>query len=240
MDMRKPKKIIKKELASQYFGKEAEIYDAARSEDPRRRAVIDIQKKITQGFLKDAGGNNILDVACGTGRFFELYGNRKIYGIDISPEMLKQAAKRKGVKKVMTADAENIPFKNDTFDVVNTSQFIMHTPFYRKVIKEMTRVAKKNGSIIIDFPNKFSLSYFFTKRRIATGTFRHYNLFTLSEIKDIARENNLKIREIRPTVVFSPMLFPESWIKFSMGFNALLTKIVPSFAYVRYVHFIKQ
>jgi len=238
--MKKTKEQIKKELANQYYGEEAEEYDTNRSEDPRRQAVIDIQKKITLDFLKNAGGKNILDVACGTGRFFELYGDRKIYGIDISSEMLKQAAKRRGVKKVLVADAEHIPFKDNTFDVVSTSQFIMHTPFYTNVIKEMTRVSKKGGSIIIDFPNKFSLSYFFTKRRIASGTFRHYNLFKMSEIEALAKQNNLLMKEIRHTVVFTPMMFPKSWTSFSMKLNKILIKILPFFTYVRYVRFIKQ
>jgi len=236
----KSKKVIKKELASQYFGKEAKDYDHARSEDVRRRAVINIQKKITMDFLKDSPGKKMLDVACGTGRFFEIYGDREIYGIDISSEMLKQAAKRKGVKKVMVADAENIPFKDNNFDLVNTSQFLMHTPFYKKVVKEMTRVTKKKGSLIIDFPNKTSLSYFFTKRRVANGTYRYYNLFTLSEIKNLAEENNLLIKEIRPTVVVTPMIFPKSWVNFSMKLNSILIKILPFFTYVRYVHFIKK
>lgn len=236
----KSKEQIKSELAGQYYGKTAEEYDSIRADDPRRRAVIEIQKNITRSFLKDAGKSNILDVACGTGRFFELYAPREIYGIDISSDMLKIAGKRKGVKKVMVADAEKIPFKDNTFDVVNTSQFMMHTPFYKNVISDMTRVAKPGGSIIIDFPNRYSISYFFTRRRVKTGVFRHYNMFTKRQIYEIAKENNLEIKEIRGTVVFSPMFLPKSIVNFSMNLNSILLKIFPVFTYVRYVHFIKR
>jgi ubiquinone/menaquinone biosynthesis C-methylase UbiE len=154
--------------------------------------------------------------------------------------MLQQARKRKGVKKVQVADAEKIPFRDNFFDVVITSQFIMHTPFYKRVIKEMTRVVKKNGSVIIDFPNLYSISYFFTKKRIKRGELRYYNLFKKKEIYQIAKENNLKIAAIRETVVFSPMFFPKSLIRLSMALNWLLVKIFPSFSYVFYVHFIKK
>lgn len=238
----KSKLQIKKELAEQYFGEEAREYDKVRVEDPRRTAVIKIQKKITRDFLRYAGKKNILDIACGTGRFFYLYAPREIYGMDISKAMLKEAKKRKGVKikKLLVADAEKIPFKDNMFDVVITSQFIMHTPFYKNIIREMTRVAKKGGSLIIDFPNKYSISYFFTKARVKKGVFRYYNLFTRKEIYEIAKENNLKINTIKGTVVFSPMLFPKSLANFSMKLNTFLIKFLSSFSYVYYVHLVKQ
>ncbi|MEM3405616.1 MAG: class I SAM-dependent methyltransferase [Candidatus Pacearchaeota archaeon] len=236
----KSKKKIKEELANQYFGKEAEEYDYVREKDPRRKAVIEIQKEITSSFLKDTGKKNILDVACGTGRFFGLYTPREIYGIDISPDMLKQARKKKGVKKIVIADAEKIPFPNNMFDVVITSQFIMHTPFYMKVIKEMVRVAKKGGSIIIDFPNKYSLSYLSTKIRLLKGKLRYYNLFTKKQILKIAKDNNLEIKQIRGTVIFSPMFLPKSFTKLSIKLNSFLLKLFPELSYVYYVHFIKK
>lgn len=233
---------IKEELSKQYFGKEAEQYDFVRHKDPRRMLVVNIQAKITKKLLKKAGGKNILDVACGTGRFFPLYAPREIYGIDVSSEMLKQAAKRKKVKikKLQVADAEHLPFKDQTFDVVNTSQFIMHTPYYRKIIKEMTRVTKIGGSLIIDFPNKYSLSNPFTKHRIRTGVYRHYNLFTKKQIYQIAKENNLEIKDIYGTTIFTPMMFPKKMVGFSKSFNSFLIKILPQFSYVFYVRFVKK
>jgi len=154
--------------------------------------------------------------------------------------MLKQAAKRQGVKKVMVADAENIPYNDNFFDVVNTSQFLMHTPFYKKVISEMARVAKKGGSLIIDFPNKHSLSYFPTKFRIYNETYRHYNLFRKKEILEIAKENNLEIKEIKGTVVISPMYFPKFAVGFAKNLNKALLKLFPNLTYTYYVYFIKK
>lgn len=240
----KTKEEIKRGLASQYFGKNAEEYDDIRSEDSRRDFIIKIQENITKGFLKDIKNKKrkILDVACGTGRFFYLYAPMEIYGIDISSDMLEKAKVRKSVniKKVLVADAEKIPFKDNIFDVVNTSQFIMHTPYYNKVIKEMVRVTKKGGSIIIDFPNKKSISSFFTKKRISTGEFRHYNLFDKKEIFEIAKKNNLEIKDIRETVFFSPMFFPKWMLKFYEKLDDFLIKIFPNFSYVFYFHFVKK
>lgn len=240
----KTKEEIKKGLAFQYFGKEAENYDYLRSEDPRRNFIIKIQEDITRDFLKDIKSKKrkILDVACGTGRFFYLYSPMEIYGIDISLDMLEKAKNRKGVhiKKILVADAEKIPFKDNFFDVVNTSQFIMHTPYYDKIIKEMARVTKKGGSIIIDFPNKKSISSFFTKKRVLTGKFRHYNLFDKKEIFEIAKKNNLKIKSIKETVFFSPMFLPKCMLKSYKKLNDFLIKTYPNFSYVFYFHFVKE
>ena len=233
---------IKEELAKQYFGKEAAEYDQVRHADPRRMLVVNIQARITKELLKKAGGNNILDIACGTGRFFPLYVPREIYGIDISSEMLRQASKRKGlnIKKLQVADAENIPFEDEFFDVVNTSQFIMHTPYYKKIIRDMVRVTKQGGSIIIDFPNKYSISNPFTKHRIRTGVYRHYNLFTKKQIRQIAKENNLEIKDMKGTTIFTPMMLPKSMTGFSKALNSFLVKLLPGFAYVFYVRFVKK
>ena len=190
--------------------------------------------------MKNTGKKNILDVAWGTGRFFPLYYPRKIYGIDISKDMLKQARKRKLAKELKLADAENIPYSNNKFDVIITSQFIMHTPYYEKVIKEMSRAAKKKGSLIIDFPNKYSLSYIPTKIRLLTRILRHFNMFTKNQIENIASKNKLKIKEIRGTVIFSPMLLPKFLTNFSEKANKFLIKLFPNLTYTYYVHFIKE
>jgi ubiquinone/menaquinone biosynthesis C-methylase UbiE len=236
--MRKTKEQIKKELASEYYGEEAEKYDSKRVEDIRHASVVAKQVEITKEFL-NFNYKNILDVACGTGRFFYLY-NGKVHGIDISTDMLK-VNKRKNKKAILQrADASKIPFRNNFFDVVNTSQFIKHTPEYKQVIKEMVRVTKHGGIIIIDFPNRYSITCVMTKLRVLIGRLRHYNFFSLDDIKKIAKENNLDIIDIQPTVVISPLYFPKRKVNFVMRFNKFLTKIFPELTYVFYVKFRKR
>ena len=236
--MKKTENQIKKELSEEYWGEQASKYDLNRVEDPRNAAVVKIQEDITKSFLNEPY-KNILDIACGTGRFFKLY-HGKIYGIDISEDMLKEAKKRKGNLILKKADGENIPYKNDFFDVSITSQFIKHTPFYQNVIKEMARVTKKGGAIIIDFPNRYSITYPITKIRIKLGKLRHYNFFSFNDIKDIAAKNNLKIERIEPTVAISLKFSPKFMLNFSIGLNKIITKFFPHLTYVYYVKFRKK
>jgi len=233
-------KKIKEQLAQQYFGKETKEYDFARSSTPRGKYIVEIKQKIMKKFLEKSKGKNILDVACGTGRFFHLYGNRKIYGIDISKDQLDEA-KRKNPKAILkVADAEKLPFKDGFFDVVITSQFIEHIPQYKKVIKEMKRVCKPGGNLIIDFPNKLSLTYIPTKIRILTGKLRHLNLFTKNQIKQLAKELNLKIRDYENTVIITPNIFPSFMLPVIRKLNSVLIKICPQFGYLHFVRFEKK
>ena len=234
------KKQVKEQLAKQYFGKEAKQYDYVRSSSAGKKYIVERKKQIMSKFLKKAGGKNILDVACGTGRFFSVYGKRKIYGVDISSDMLNQCRKtnKKAILKV--CDATKIPYPDNKFDVVITSQFIEHIPQYKQVIKEMVRVTKSGGSVIIDFPNKISLTYLPTKMRIVMGKLRHLNLFTKSDIKKLAKENNLIIKDIENTVIITPNIFPDFLVPLIKKVNSLLLKIIPGLGYLHFVRFVKK
>lgn len=239
----KSKEEVKKKLAEHYHGKEADIYDKERLQDIRTRDIFDRDMEIIKKFLSNSKKGKLLDVACGTGRAFPFYIGREIYGVDISKDMLEQAEKLKiktKIKELKVCDAEKLPYKNETFSVSIASRFICHTPNYRNVIKEMTRVTKKGGSIIIEFPNKYSISYLPTKLRLLTGKLRNYNLFSSKDIKKIAQENNLKIAEKEAKVFITPKAFPKRFHEKVRRLNKGLVKLFPGLSYPHYVRFVKN
>lgn len=236
----KDKKLIKKQLAEEYFGKQSKIYDSARVSTPAKKDIIECKTKIIQRLLNESKGKNILDVACGTGRFFYLYGQRKIFGCDISQDQLKEAQKKAPNAKLKIADAEKLPYPDNSFDVVITSQFMEHIPQYKTVLKEMVRVCKPQGSIIVDFPNKHSLTYLPTKIRILTGKLRHLNLFTKNQIKSLSEDLNLEIKNWENTVIISPNIFPYFLTPKIKKVNQLLIKKFSYWGYLHYIRFIKE
>jgi ubiquinone/menaquinone biosynthesis C-methylase UbiE len=231
---------IKEELSKAYFGEETRTYDYRRSKDQRRKYILERKNKIIGKFLHSSRGKNILDVACGTGRFFHLYKKRNIYGIDISKDQLSEAGKKDKNAILKICDAEKICYPDNYFDVVITSQFIEHIPQYNRVIHEMVRVCKPGGILIIDFPNKFSLTYLPTKIRIFFKRLRWLNLFSRNEIKKIAKELDLEIVDWDYTVIITPNIFPDSWTSFIKIINRLLYKIIPNVGYLHYVKFKKR
>jgi ubiquinone/menaquinone biosynthesis C-methylase UbiE len=96
----------------------------------------------------------LLDVGCGTGAHLELYRRYEcdLYGIDRSPSMLEQARERlKDGANLQCGDASAMPFGDGSFDLV-LAMLALHEmrPSQRSsVIREMKRVLKNNGCILL-------------------------------------------------------------------------------------------
>ena len=97
---------------------------------------------------------NILEVGIGTGKNLDYYSSKsKIWGIDLSKEMLKRARKkadRLGKSLGLEiGDAERLPYKNYSFDIVVDSLGLCTYPDPIKALEEMKRVCKKDGIIML-------------------------------------------------------------------------------------------
>ncbi len=101
---------------------------------------------------------NILDVATGTGDLaiaLAKLNPRKITGIDISEKMLTIARDkviRKKLNKIIsfeTGDAENIPFTDNSFDAVTVAFGVRNYENLLMGLKEMNRVLKQGGTMMI-------------------------------------------------------------------------------------------
>lgn len=116
-------------------------------------------------------GQKVLFVGVGTGAELEVIDHIKlqITAIDYSPEMLNKA-KAKFVDSsidFLEMDAQQLRFRNESFDVVVGSLIVSVVPNPSKSIEEMIRVLKANGKIIIF--DKFTPKYgkvSLVKRRI--------------------------------------------------------------------------
>ena len=113
--------------------------------------------KIINRILDNAGvaeGQDILDVACGTGILFPFYLERKVAsvtGIDISPEMAKLAAeKHKEYEciRVICGDVEETPFDRQ-FDSVMVYNAFPHFPEPEQLISTLASLTKEGGRLTI-------------------------------------------------------------------------------------------
>src|SRR5690242_14442259 len=96
------------------FDRVANIYDATRWAGVPRP----IMEKILSGMkdmLKDC--RSILDIGTGTGRFAQFFKDSGFYvvGVDISLQMMAEA-REKGVRDLVRADAQHLPFRDGSFD----------------------------------------------------------------------------------------------------------------------------
>lgn len=106
----------------------------------------------------------ILEIGVGMGTDF-LQWNRvgaKAMGIDLTAEAISQTSTRLSLygfsveDKLRQADAENLPFPDNTFDLVYSWGVIHHSPDTRKALEEITRVMRPGGEGKIMIYNKWS------------------------------------------------------------------------------------
>lgn len=122
------------------------------------------RKFLSQDYLKLPNGAKVLDCGCGGGRFAVnlLRELRKrgtletvVHAVDISKKMLsiaEKSAKKRGVQhnlKLYQSDCRYLPFKNECFDIVMSSGMLECVPNPERAIKEMMRVLKPKGQIVI-------------------------------------------------------------------------------------------
>lgn len=98
------------------------------------------------------GTKKILDAGCGTGGLAaRLKRKNEVIGIDISPEAIKLAKKRR-VRAVL-ASITKIPFRAREFDVVTSVDVIYHRLVNdQQALREFHRVLKPNGVLILRVP----------------------------------------------------------------------------------------
>ena len=114
-------------------------------------ATISLKDGRVQEILKIIRSTDkVAEIGCGKGRFlksvYQKFPNTHCVGVDISSKML--ACIPNGIQK-FEGSLENIPCPDNSFDVVFSVEAIEHSPNPEASIREMIRIARPGGSIMI-------------------------------------------------------------------------------------------
>ncbi len=105
-------------------------------------------------FFHDKNVKSILDVGTGTGDFLKVltedFPGAAIVGVDPDSKSLEEAAKKFPEITFQKMGAEKLLFKANSFDVVSISMALHHLPKIQKSLKEIKRVVKPGGWIIVN------------------------------------------------------------------------------------------
>ncbi|HLV59550.1 MAG TPA: class I SAM-dependent methyltransferase [Natronosporangium sp.] len=97
------------------------------------------------------GGETVLDVGCGAGRWLAALRRRghtgRLLGVDISPGMAAAAAERTGAA-ALVADAVALPLPDATADVALAAHMLYHTPEVPAAVAELRRVVRPGGVVL--------------------------------------------------------------------------------------------
>ena len=94
--------------------------------------------------------NDALDLGCGHGVYSTilLEHSTNVFGVDISKDACDYCSNL-GYTEVFNADVYNIPIENDKLDFVFTTEVLEHILDYEKMLSEIYRILKKDGSLLL-------------------------------------------------------------------------------------------
>jgi len=120
----------------------------------------DIINWFFQSILSGSTPTKILDVGCGTGHLLEVCDRQlqalgdstitpSFHGIDLSQYLITNAKQRFPAYAFEAGDATQLPYSDETFDLVYVAAVLAHVPCAADILKEMVRVTKRGGTIAV-------------------------------------------------------------------------------------------
>lgn len=179
------------------------------------------KRRLVLHFLRNFNGEKYLDVGAGTGQNTLAFSEVKdIFPIDISKIALKYLSENNS--NVVGGDITKLPYKDNSFDGAIMLDVLEHIEDHENVMKELSRIIKKKGKLIITVPaHKFLWSYH-------DLALHHKRRYGKKEFIDVVENNGFIIEKISYWDMF---LFPVAIIgrkiKSFLGSNGSDIRKVP-------------
>ena len=131
------------------FNKQAEKYDTSDYSKYPRECYPFVLNAINNIHF-----NKVLDLGCGTGVILKgissINSDVELFGLDLSENMIAKATQRLGTTaNLSVGDAENLPYADNTFDLVCCVESFHHYPNPKKALSEINRVLKNGGLFLL-------------------------------------------------------------------------------------------
>lgn len=121
-----------------YYDEIAKGYDSLHKEEQLKKLSIIKSRNIVKK------SDSLLDVGCGTGFSLDYFDIKEAVGIDPSQKLISQYKYYDGAnKKILKGIAEELPFKNNSFDIVISVTAIQNFDDITKALNEIKRVGKE-------------------------------------------------------------------------------------------------
>lgn len=167
------------------------------------------------------GGNErVLDIATGPGYIAEAFAGaaREVIGVDLTDAMLaiaRERTSRRGVANVSfrAADAQDLPFEDEYFDVVVCRLALHHFQKPLPVLREMTRVCRFDGTVLVEdlFASEFSERAAYQDKWEILRDPSHVRTLPLSELLQLFRDAGLETDAVSTTEDLTPEV--ERWME---------------------------
>ncbi len=149
----------------------------------------------------------MLDAGCGSGRFLTpLSKDLRIVGTDFSKGLLGKAKKDAPDAPLCLADVEHLPLKDGIFDTVLSVRVLQHVASQKEAIKELSRVTKKGGTIIVLAYNNLTLHalYKWIRQKLKNWKWYPDDYCSPWELKKMLSKAGVSVVKTRGTVMANP------------------------------------
>ncbi len=163
----------------------------------KRKNIRHIQKVFQALELPKDG--KIIDVSCGGGRLLKTIENHypelDLYGVDVTPGYLARNPDLSNIN-FFTAEADKLPFEDNTFDVTLCSFSLHHYNNAQSVVNEISRITKSSEIIYLaDFSPKNKLSQHIYNMIGCNEPYHFEKYYTKNELEMLLKNINSKIIE---------------------------------------------
>ena len=178
--------------------------------DPWYQLVVEMLRS----YVQNLSGKVIIEVGCGLGGFLLNISKNvgEAVGLDISSKAVhiaKDLAKQFGLQdkvNFVIGDAQSLPFREDSGDVLVCSETLEHVPDYEKAFSELVRVTKKSGYLCLTVPNFLSTAFFENVILLLVGQPAHVkshvsvekeHVFHVFKLRRLINQHDLEVVTLR-------------------------------------------
>jgi SAM-dependent methyltransferase len=161
----------------------------------RRKIVLGLVGKIIAGRAR----SRIVDIGCGAGATLKRLEERgEATGVDLSAQAIRYSRQR-GCRRLCLVEEEQLPFGDNTIDLVVSSDVIEHMDHDYLHLREYRRILRGGGLLLITVP---ALSWLWSNHDRAN---RHRRRYSRSGLRELLEKEGWKIERLS---YFCTFLFP--------------------------------
>ena len=199
-----------------------------------RRAVIENRWRIFEGAIARWISLNssavrrtpvrVVDIGCGDG--VNLYGLLQIiatceweillFGIDYNPLRVNRVRDIDGINGLMLGSIPQLPFSNETFDLILCNHVLEHISEDAVALKELNRILRPKGFLILGVPNEgcllAQLRNIFVQPQIGRTT-DHVQFYTPAVLAERTVSAGFRTIQMYREGFFMPHLRVNNWLQ---------------------------
>ena len=139
----------------------------------------------------------VLEIGAGGGFTLDALrrmGFTRLTGSDLTDSTLTEMRQRLPEVSLIGADAEALPFAEDSFDLLLSSDVVEHLPDLERHVSEAARVLSSGGRYLIKTPNRLAATPYYRLRGLYDSYFWHPSMSSPGEMRALLERHGFDVR----------------------------------------------